>query len=123
MGREAVVVARTLVETWVVEFQRRSRPGTGETVIQTTRSWFDAERGLPVKWEETLHGERDTLLIKGSDDANYQRHCDAKRTRRLQPALRRLQCLRAQVQPPPEARGVTRDPRTPDSWAGGSPVR
>lgn len=79
VGRESIVVAGAPTAAWVVQFDRRSRAGTGESVLQSTRSWFDAERGLAVKWEETVHGERDSILIRGSYDARYTATLEAYR--------------------------------------------
>lgn len=71
LGQETVAVAGALVPTWAVQFERRSRPGGSDQVIQTTRYWFDPVRGISVKWEESVHGERNTLLIRGAYDERY----------------------------------------------------
>ena len=71
LGQETITVAGAAVPTWTVQFERRSRPGGSDQVIQTTRYWFDPVRGISVRWEESVHGERNTLLFRGTYDERY----------------------------------------------------
>lgn len=71
VGQETVTVAGESAQTWVVVFERKTRTGTDEQVTQTTRYWFDPVRGMSVRWEEVVHGERNTVLIRGTYDENY----------------------------------------------------
>ena len=71
VGQATLTVAGQRAQTWVVLFERRSRPGGNEQVTQTTRYWFDPGRGMSVRWEETIHGERNSPLIRGTYDAHY----------------------------------------------------
>ena len=57
--REMVAGPAGPVDAWVVAFRRTSREGTRERVRQTFTWWFDADRSLPVRWEESLEAERD----------------------------------------------------------------
>ena len=72
LGQETIAVAGATVPTWKVQFERRSRPGGSDQVIQTTRYWFDPARGISVRWEESVHAERNTLLFRGTYDERYE---------------------------------------------------
>lgn len=71
VGQETLTIAGEQAQTWLVVFERGSRPGTNEQVTQTTRYWFDPVRGMSVRWEETVHGERNSRLIRGRYDEHY----------------------------------------------------
>jgi hypothetical protein len=69
-GRETVTAAGQAVDAWVVAFERQSRPGN-EVVRQRMTLWFDAGRGLPVRVQDEIHGERKSGLVTLIYDAHY----------------------------------------------------
>lgn len=58
IGVEPVTAAGGAVEAWKVQIERRSRPGSPEQVVRQRTNWYDPGRGIWVKFEETVHGER-----------------------------------------------------------------
>lgn len=69
-GRDTVTAAGRAVDAWVVAFERQSRPGD-EVVRQRMTLWFDAGRGLAVRIEDEIHGERKSGLVTLTYDARY----------------------------------------------------
>ncbi len=70
VGAETLVVAGAPVETSVVSFSRRSRPGN-EVVTQRTTLWFDPVRRLSVKIQDEIHADRVNGLLTLTYDARY----------------------------------------------------
>jgi hypothetical protein len=58
VGREQVSVAGGAVDAWKVQVERKSRPGSSETVARSRTYWYDPGRAIWVKYTETLHAER-----------------------------------------------------------------
>lgn len=57
-GTEAIDAADQPVDAWVVHLDRKSRPGTSEQETRRRTGWFDASRGLWVKWTDSLQASR-----------------------------------------------------------------
>ncbi len=70
VGNETVVAAGRPVETAVVRFSRKSRPGD-EVVTQRTTLWIDPARRVAVKIEDEVHGDRGNGLLTLTYDARY----------------------------------------------------
>lgn len=58
VGIEPVQIEGGTVDAWKVQIDRRSRAGSPETVSRQRTNWYDPARGIWVKFEETVHGER-----------------------------------------------------------------
>ena len=69
-GREPVVVAGQAIDTWVVQFARRSRPGD-EVITQRMTLWFDPLRRISVKIEDEIHADRVKGILTLTYDARY----------------------------------------------------
>ncbi len=69
-GSETLVIAGMPVETWVVQFSRRSRPG-GEVLTQRLTLWFDPVRRLSVKVDDQIHADRVEGILTLTYDARY----------------------------------------------------
>ena len=59
LRQEAITIMDQTVNTWVVQIDRKSRPGGSESVTRSRTYWFDPERSLWVKWHEKLTGSQD----------------------------------------------------------------
>lgn len=70
VGREVLDVLGQPRETWVVDIQRRTPPGSAEEVDRFRRYWYDPVLGTWVKWTERFHGARQVLLTF-TYDAEY----------------------------------------------------
>lgn len=70
VGRETITVLGQARDTWVVEIQRNTEPGSAEQVDRWRRYWYDPALGIWVKWQERFHAQRN-LLLTFSYDATY----------------------------------------------------
>ena len=58
LGREPVTVGTTTIDAWKVQIDRRTVDGSSDRVMVRQTSWYDAERGLWLRFDKTVHGER-----------------------------------------------------------------
>lgn len=58
VGKETITVAGAAVETWKVETDRKSRPGSAEVNNRQRTYWFDPARAIWVRFTDVLHGSR-----------------------------------------------------------------
>jgi hypothetical protein len=58
VGTETITVAGAAVETWKVETDRKSRPGSSEVNNRQRTYWFDPTRAIWVRFTDVLHGSR-----------------------------------------------------------------
>jgi hypothetical protein len=58
VGKEALTVAGATVETWKVETDRKSRPGSEEINNRQRTYWYDPARAIWVRFTDVLHGSR-----------------------------------------------------------------
>lgn len=70
LGTEPVEALGTTVQAWKLQVDRRSRPGSAETVTRQRTYWYDPARGLWVRFTEKLHGERQAAGFPFTYDAN-----------------------------------------------------
>jgi hypothetical protein len=71
VGQETLDVGGTSVDTWVVDVQRTSRPGSSDQVNRYRRYWYDPSRALWVRWHEIFHGSRDVSAFSFHYDTDY----------------------------------------------------
>jgi hypothetical protein len=69
---EKVALGVEVVDTAVVRFERHTRDGVSERVDQTVTYWFDPVRGLAVRWQDDVRGERREGLITLRYDGRYE---------------------------------------------------
>ena len=62
VGQEVLDVLGRQRTTWVVDVQRRTRPGGAEQVDRFRRYWYDPELGIWVRWTERFDASRDLLV-------------------------------------------------------------
>jgi hypothetical protein len=67
-GRDVIPVMRKQTPVWIVKIDRQSKPGSSERVTRSRTYWFDPQRSIWVKWQETLNGSQDF----GPGDFNYR---------------------------------------------------
>lgn len=60
VDKETVTVAGAPVETWKIETERKSRPGSSEVSNRSRTYWYDPARVMWVRFIDVLHGERRT---------------------------------------------------------------
>ncbi len=77
LPREDILITGEIVHAFVVQIDRRSRPGSTERVTRTRKYWFDPDRVLWVKWEERMNGAQDV----GPGSFNYTTEFTATLTR------------------------------------------
>jgi len=53
-GTEEIEVLGEDIATWVVLVERQSRPGSAEPMRRARKYWFDPERSIWVKWQESV---------------------------------------------------------------------
>lgn len=70
VGRETLTILGERRETWVVDLQRTTAPGSSEQVDRLRRYWYDPVLGTWVEWAERFHGRRNVVLTF-SYDAEY----------------------------------------------------
>lgn len=58
VGQETLTVAGATVETWKVETDRKSRPGSSEINNRQRTYWYDPARAIWVRFTDVLHGSR-----------------------------------------------------------------
>ena len=58
VGKETITVAGAAVETWKVETDRKSRPGSSEVNNRQRTYWYDPARAIWVRFTDVLHGSR-----------------------------------------------------------------
>ena len=58
VGKETLTVAGAAVETWKVETDRKSRPGSAEINNRQRTYWYDPARAIWVRFTDVLHGSR-----------------------------------------------------------------
>lgn len=73
LGKETVSAAGGTVEAWKVQVDRRSRPGSSESVVRQRVYWYDPARSIWVRFTENVHGERKT----GGFTFTYDAHLTA----------------------------------------------
>ena len=61
-GRETIAIGGENIDTWVVKVTRQSRPGTNDQEKRTRTYWYDAGRGIWVKWTEDMTASRRTAF-------------------------------------------------------------
>jgi hypothetical protein len=57
-GKEDVEIQGHKIQTWVVQIDRQSRPGTSEQVTRSRTYWFDPQTSLWLKWHEKMNGSQ-----------------------------------------------------------------
>jgi hypothetical protein len=58
LGREPVGVGGTPVDAWKLHLERRTAAGSSEKLAVQLTGWYDAGRGLWLRFDKTIHGER-----------------------------------------------------------------
>ena len=58
-GAEEIDVLGEKVATWVVLVERQSQPGATQPMRRARKYWFDPERSIWVKWQETMSRPQD----------------------------------------------------------------
>ncbi|MGH8990564.1 MAG: hypothetical protein ACRDZ7_03450 [Acidimicrobiia bacterium] len=58
VGQETITVAGAAVQTWKVETDRKSRPGSAEVNNRQRTYWYDPGRAMWVRFTDVLHGSR-----------------------------------------------------------------
>jgi hypothetical protein len=71
IGQETIDIGGTAVDTWVVDVQRTTQPGSSDQVNRYRRYWYDPSRALWVRWHEIFHGSRDFGAISFTYDTDY----------------------------------------------------
>lgn len=69
---EKVALGAEVFDTAVVRFERHTRDGVSERVDQTVTYWFDPVRGLAVRWQDDVRGERREGAMTLRYDARYE---------------------------------------------------
>lgn len=70
VGQEALDVLGTTRTTWVIDVQRRTKPGGAEQVDRFRRYWYDPVIGTWVRWTERFRASRD-MVVDFSYDTDY----------------------------------------------------
>lgn len=65
IGKETINVLGAPHETFVVEIQRNTTPGTSEQVDRYRKYWYDPELGIWVKWIERFKAKREGFVTFG----------------------------------------------------------
>lgn len=58
VGKETLTVAGAAVETWKVETDRKSKPGSSEVNNRQRTYWYDPASAVWVRFTDVLHGSR-----------------------------------------------------------------